>query len=43
MAIPAYPANRSWRKSMQDMRDTLFVVIYQLVFQLMTLFRRWNY
>lgn len=43
LAIPAHPANRTWRKSLLEMRETLFILVYQLVFQLMTLLRRWNY
>jgi hypothetical protein len=43
LAIPAYPVNRTWRKSLLEIRDTSFILLYQLVFQLMTLLRRWNY
>ncbi len=43
LVIPAHPANRTWRKSLEEVRETVFILVYQLVFQLMTLARRWNY
>ncbi len=43
IAIPAYAAQPSLRAILLSWRDSLFIVAYQLAFQLMELARRWNY
>lgn len=43
MAIPAYPVHPRHHSVFLEWRDSIFVIVYQLAFQLMEWARRCNY